>query len=93
MIKSNTFSEQNNIQIQMKGNNNSLLIDTIGNKNENNFKLLRFNYNLVNENDNTELYSVKESRKIPLLDMNNIQLLSDTIHIKIDRNKKNNKIF
>ena len=91
MIKSNTFSQQNDIQIQMKGNNNSLLIDTSGNKNENNFKLLRFNYNLVNENDNTELYSVKNSIKIPLLDMNNIQLLSNTIHIKIDRNKKNNK--
>ena len=75
----------------MKGNNNSLLVDNTINENENNFKLLRFNYNLVNENDNTELYSVKNSKKIPLLDMNNIQLLSDTIHIKIDRNKKNNK--
>ena len=90
-IISNTFIDQNDIQIQMKGNNNSLLVDNTINENENNFKLIRFNYNLVNENDNTELYSVKNSKKIPLLDMNNIQLLSDTIHIKIDRNKKNNK--
>lgn len=90
-IISKTFSDQNDIQIQMKGNNNSLLVDNTINENENNFKLLRFNYNLVDENDNTELYSVKESKKIPLLDMNNIQLLSDRIHIKIDRNKKNNK--
>ena len=49
-IKTNITTNWNNKTVRLSGNNNSLLI--------NNMKLLRFNYDVQNENDNTELYSI-----------------------------------
>ena len=83
-IETNTFTDWNDKTLRLEGNNNSLLIDKM--------KLLRFNYDIKNENenDNTELYSIINNNKVPL-DINNPVLLSKKLHIKIDKNIKRNK--
>jgi len=91
-INTTTFTDWKDKTIRLEGNNNSLLIDNTNNHNEDNIKLLRFNYNVnKDEVDNTQLYSVlKNGNKIPL-DITKPIMVSKKINIRVDRNKKRNK--
>ena len=63
--------------------------------NRENITLLKFDYtptkdDTYNTKDNTKLYSVRKTKKIPL-DITNIQLLSNEIIVEVDRNKERNR--
>ena len=91
-INTTTFTDWEDKTIRLEGNNNSLLIDNTNNHNEDNIKLLRFNYSVnKDEVDNTQLYSVlNNGNKIPL-DITKPIMVSKKINIRVDRNKKRNK--
>ena len=84
--------------LQLSGNTNIHKVDNNGVQkaiNRENITLLKFDYtptkdDKYNTKDNTKLYSVRKTKKIPL-DITNIQLLSNEITVEVDRNKKRNR--
>ena len=89
--------ELHNTTLQLSGNTNIHKVDntSIDDINKENITLLKFDYtptkdDKYNTKDNTKLYSVKNTKNIPL-DITNIQLLSNEIKIEVDRNKDRNK--
>ena len=90
-----TGADEDERNIQLRANNNSLLITPPGSTSLPKIKLLKFGYtptknDKYNTKDNTKLYSVKNTKNMPL-DITNIQLISKEIKIEVDRNKERNK--
>ena len=87
-----------NSTLQLSGNTNVYTVDNsnvlLGIDKED-ITLLKFGYtprkdDKYNKEDNTKLYSVKNTKNIPL-DITNIQLLSKEIKVEVDRNKERNR--
>lgn len=84
--------------LYLSGNTNIHKVDNRGILeaiNKENITLLKFDYTPTkndeyNTKDNTKLYSVRKTKKIPL-DITNIQLLSNEITVEVDRNKERNR--
>ena len=90
-------TDLNDTILQLSGNTNIHKVDntSVPNINRENITLLKFGYTLTkddkyNKEDNTKLYSVKNTKNMPL-DITNIQLISKEIKIEVDRNKERNK--